>query len=231
MKKTIKIAHLYYDLMNLYGENGNVRCLVRNLEKQEINVELTRLTIDDEIKFEEYDIFYIGSGNNENFLITLNDLKKYSDNIKGIINDKFFIVTGNALNLFGKYYKIKNEEIECLNIFDFYTESKRKRKVGENLYLFNNVEEKIIGFENTADILKNNTNLLFINYKNNKPEGVKKNNFYGTYLLGPILIRNPHFVSYLTKEICKHFNVDYTKYVDELSYKAYKNYMKSIENI
>ena len=31
--KKFKIAHLYYDLMNLYGENGNVRYLVKQLEE------------------------------------------------------------------------------------------------------------------------------------------------------------------------------------------------------
>ena len=32
----IKIAHLYYDLMNLYGENANIRALVHFAERQGI---------------------------------------------------------------------------------------------------------------------------------------------------------------------------------------------------
>ena len=69
--KTIKIAHLYYDLMNLYGENGNVLCLKKYLENQNIAVSVDYLTKDDKIDFNKYDIYYIGSGNDENFLITL----------------------------------------------------------------------------------------------------------------------------------------------------------------
>ena len=34
----INILHLYYDLMNLYGENGNVLCLKKYLENQNIDV-------------------------------------------------------------------------------------------------------------------------------------------------------------------------------------------------
>ena len=39
--KTFKIAHLYYDLMNLYGENGNIRYLKNRLEEKDIVVEIT----------------------------------------------------------------------------------------------------------------------------------------------------------------------------------------------
>ena len=60
--KTIKIAHLYYDLMNLYGENGNVRYLKKKLEDQDVEVKVYFLSVDDEIDFSKYDIYYIGTG-------------------------------------------------------------------------------------------------------------------------------------------------------------------------
>ena len=44
--KTIKIAHLYYDIMNLYGENGNVRFLKSKLEEQDIKVDIYFLSLD-----------------------------------------------------------------------------------------------------------------------------------------------------------------------------------------
>ena len=75
--KTFKIAHLYYDLMNLYGENGNIRYLKNRLEEQDINVEVSFLSIEDEIDFNKYDMYYIGSGSEENQLLVLNDLLKY----------------------------------------------------------------------------------------------------------------------------------------------------------
>ena len=43
----IKIAHLYYDLMNLYGENGNIKALKKQLEEQNTSVKVLSLTIDD----------------------------------------------------------------------------------------------------------------------------------------------------------------------------------------
>ena len=49
--KKFKIAHLYYDLMNLYGENGNVRYLVKQLERQGIDAEVHFLSMEEKIDF------------------------------------------------------------------------------------------------------------------------------------------------------------------------------------
>ena len=119
--KTFKIAHLYYDLMNLYGENGNVRYLKNRLEEVGIKTTLSFLTIDDEIDFNEYDLFYIGSGSEDNQLLVLKDLLKYKDNLKKAIKgNKFFLVTGNALELFGRQIRYINEEpLQMTEVFDF----------------------------------------------------------------------------------------------------------------
>ena len=53
--KKIKIAHLYYDLMNLYGENGNIRYLTNELEKQNIKTEIHFLSLEDNINFNDYE--------------------------------------------------------------------------------------------------------------------------------------------------------------------------------
>lgn len=235
--KTIKIAHLYYDLMNLYGENGNVKCLEKYLTKQNIKVEVSYLTKDDNIQFNNYDIFYIGSGNNDSFKITLEDLKKYKNEISNIINDKFFIITGNAINLFGNKYINKNEIIDCLNILNYSTKETKKRFVGEQLYKTNFINTEIIGFENRSSMLmENKENYLFEsikgfgNDKTTKFEGVKYNNFYGTYLLGPLLIRNPHFTNYLVKEICNKHNIEFNEVNDILEIKAYEEYKNNFLN-
>ena len=46
---TIRIAHLYYDIMNLYGEIGNIKVLRYHLEEQGIKVIIDNLSINDEI--------------------------------------------------------------------------------------------------------------------------------------------------------------------------------------
>ena len=61
-------------------------------------------------------------------------------------------------------------------------------------------------------------------------EGVKKNNFYGTYMLGPLLIRNPYFTEYLVEQIIKQKNIAFEPYIDKLEIKAYEEYRKNMLN-
>ena len=84
----IRIAHLYYDLMNLYGENGNVKCLEKYLTKQNINVEVSYLTKDDKMKFlDDFLNFYewciLKSDDKENMYmiydLQTNEIKDYDD--------------------------------------------------------------------------------------------------------------------------------------------------------
>ena len=100
----IKIAHLYYDLMNLYGESGNIIALEQAFNNQDMYVEVTNLSIDDKIDFNKYDIYYMGSGSEHNQLLVIEDLLKYKDKFKNAIeNNKHIILTGNSYEILGKY--------------------------------------------------------------------------------------------------------------------------------
>ena len=89
----IKVAHLYYDLMNLYGESGNVKALKMQLEGQGIKTTIKFLTIDDDLNFKDYDIVYIGSGTENNQKIVLNHLLKYKKDIEDAIEKGVYITT------------------------------------------------------------------------------------------------------------------------------------------
>ena len=121
----MKILHLYYDLMNLYGEYGNVVVLAKHLEDQCEEVIVDKKTIGDQIDFTQYDFIYCGSGTEKNQMVALNDLLKRKDNLiksKGII---FF--TGNAMELLGE----KIDEHKALNIVPIKTTLTDKRYTGD----------------------------------------------------------------------------------------------------
>ena len=232
--KTIKIAHLYYDLMNLYGENGNVRYLKKKLEDQDVEVKVYFLSVDDEIDFSKYDIYYIGTGSEDNQKIVLEDIMKYKDDIKKAIDDnKYFISTGNSLELFGKEI-IGKDKIKCLDIFNYTATVNKDRIVGEQLYSSNLIDKKIVGFQNRVCTLDNLDNTIFnvtegSGYnKKNMTEGFRVNNFIGTYLLGPILVRNPYLCDYFIKDIFNSLEINYNKpNYNDTDYKAYNEYMKN----
>lgn len=236
--KKIKIAHLYYDLMNLYGENGNVRYLVRCLEDQGIATEVHFLSMDDKIDFKKYDFYYIGMGSEDNKMIVLDNIMQYKDDIKEAVeNSKYFLVTGNAIDLFGEHIiTLDNDIIPTLDLFDYKIKEEDFRIVGEQYYNINLDldKKKILGFQNRNTVLElDNTENLFNVLKGTgcKPdsnvEGVKYNNFYGTYVLGPILVRNPYFTDYIVKDICKSLNVKYKKNTKGMAYRAYDEYIKN----
>ena len=95
----INICYLYYDLLNLYGEIGNIKALTKCFETQKIKVNVDRLSINDNIDFNKYDLIYIGCGTENNLLIALNDLLRYKKEINEYIeSNKFIIATGNSID-------------------------------------------------------------------------------------------------------------------------------------
>lgn len=237
--ETIKIAHLYYDLMNLYGEHGNILALTKHLEAHKIKPIVHYLSLDDEIDFSKYDIFYIGSGNTPNFHLVRKDILKRKEKIKKALKEKkFFLITGNAIDLFGRSYNtLEEEELETLNIFQYETFETDFRIVGEQVVKFSKLEEEIIGFQNRSTVLRYVKEKHLFDVKNGTGyvpkavvEGIKKENFYGTYLLGPILIRNPYFTEYLVEQIVKQKNLAFEPFFDKFEIKAYEEYRKNMLN-
>lgn len=233
----VTIAHLYYDILNLYGESGNVKILKRQLEDQGVNVSVKFLTIDDTLDFSKYDVVYIGMGTEENQKIALKHLYKYRKDVKEAIdNKKFFIITGNSIELFGKeIIDINNKKHRGLNIFDYTSKEEEFRIVDEALFKCNFIKKPILGFQNQGSIMRNNENYMFSvlkgtgSYPNSTNEGVLYNNFYGTYLIGPILIRNPELVRYLTKKIItsKNKNFKFNPFNLMLEKNAYNTFMEN----
>ena len=201
----MKIAYLYYDFLNLYGESGNIKIISNILKYNKIKHEILYLSLDDELEFDKYDLVYIGSGTEDNLLIALKHLSKYKNDIKKYIEDnKFMLVTGNSFDMFGK----KIDDNKALNIFE-YEVSKGIRKK-EEVY-----HNKILGFINN-------------NSYNNKycdTDIIRHNNFYGTYILGPILVRNPHLV----KQFLNNLTNKKLKYDLKLETKAYNEFIKNFK--
>ena len=235
----INILHLYYDLLNLYGENANTRSIVYNLELNNIKTKVDFKSINDEIDFTKYDLVYIGTGSEDNMKIVLNDLLKRKKDISDYINsNKYLILTGSSMDLFGIYIDTKEEKLDALNIFDYYTEyltetnlknASKNRIVGEVKAKTNLIKKEIIGFQNRCDLVHNVRTPLFEtteNYSNDlkgTDEGFTYKNVYATHIIGPILIRNPYFLDYILENICKEKKLKY-KSLDETAKQAYKKY-------
>ena len=224
----IKVLHLYYDLLNLYGEQGNILALKRAFKNQNVEIEVDYLSVQDKIDFKKYDLVYLGSGSAENLLIALEDIKRHKKELKKYIESKkVLLATGNSYLLFGQ--KINN--MDALGIFDYYAASSEKMAKESLMELYQ--EKDIIGFQNREFIVNNKKNHLFkvkeglCDNLKSEYEGYHEYNFYGTFVIGPLLIRNPHFTNILVKEIMKKNNLIYHEYEDKILVDAYNQYIKN----
>ena len=228
----IVIAYLYYDLLNLYGESGNLKSLKLHLESQGIEPTIKFLTTGDELEFDKYDLVLMSAGTEHNQRIALKHLLKYRDKIKKAIEgNKYFLITGNSIDLFGKYILTKDKrKIKCLDIFDYHVEESEKRIVNDALSLDRDTNEYVLGFQNQSSIMIGGKNPLFDvivgNEHSSKEEGIHYKNFYGTYLIGPLLVRNPSFEEKFIKDLISSIdkNFKFKPFDFEFEIEAYDKY-------
>lgn len=199
----MKILHLFHDLMNLYGEYANTLALQRALSEKGKPAEIEQLSIDDELDFSEYDFIYIGSGTEKNQKVALEYLRPYADALKSALDGgKVLLATGNSFEMFGaKITDRYGKEFVGLNFFDFTVTEGERRIVEDITADFDGC--KVIGFINKASMIEGVTDPLFVikqgaGNSESAPnvEGIRSGSFYGTHIIGPLLIRNKCMADY-----------------------------------
>lgn len=210
----LKILYLYPDILELYGDYGNIQVLQYRMEKRGIKCIIDKYSIGDEQpNFLEYDIVFAGGGADNEQSILAEDLVKYKENIKEAVqNGVFFLLICGAYQLFGKYYKgVEGNIIEGLDIFPYYTEAitdRKKRCIGNivlEVELESNKKTKVIGFENHGGQTYNSLSPFGkVLYGNGNKFGDDKEGFFlgnviATYLHGPLLSKNPELSDYIIK--------------------------------
>lgn len=227
----MKILHLYYDIMNLYGEYANVSAVERILEKSGIEVQTDRLSLVDDANFADYDFIYIGSGTENNQKLVLADFAKYKEQLQAYIDsEKPVLMTGNSFEMLGKSITDCNGKVyDGLGMFDFtVTEQNKKRVTGDIIYTAKLIDKPVVGFVNKCSEINGIENTLFsvemglANNCESKEEGLHCNNLLGTHVTGPILMKNPALLEYIAQLIIKPYE-EYTLTTDYLIYenKAY----------
>lgn len=226
MEEKLKIEILFPEFCNLYGDISNMKYLKKCLP----NANFIETAFDEEPCFvkEKVNFIYLGpmTENMQEKVIT--KLKPYKERIEELIEENvIFLITGNAIEIFGKY--IENEDgskIESLGIFDTYAKRDMLHR-HNSIFIgkWDNID--IVGFKsqftfaygnNEEDYFAKVEKGIGLN-KESKLEGIMKNNFIGTYLIGPILILNPLF----TKKLIEKMGVEEKKLAFEEELKAAYN--------
>ena len=80
----LTIGHLYPDLLNLYGDRGNIQCLMRRCQWRGIEAETIAFELGDKIDFSRLDIVLLGGGSDREQMLVCEKLKEIQPDFKEI---------------------------------------------------------------------------------------------------------------------------------------------------
>lgn len=227
----LTIGHLYPDLLNLYGDRGNIQCFRKRLEWRGYEAEVIPFLSGDPIDFSKLDIVLLGGGSDREQEIVCQYLLTHKQAFKDYVeNDGVVLAVCGGYQLLGKSYKTKEKVIEGLGILDITTEWEPERLI-RNIVLESPLfDTPVVGFENHGGrtYIGDHTPFgkVFYGLGNTGKsgyEGVVYKNVIATYLHGPLLPKNPHVCDYLLERALKRKygeEVNLPPLNDELEHKA-----------
>lgn len=232
----LNICHLYPDLLNVYGDIGNILVLKYRAEERNIRVNIFNLSLKETFDPEKFDIVFFGGGQDFEQSIVSEDLIKYKKEglTKYIEASMVLIAICGGYQLLGKYYTTPlGEKLEGLNLLDLYTEGGDVRFIGNTVINNHEFNETYVGFENHSGRtyigdLKPLGKVIkgFGNNGEDGTEGCIYKNTYCTYFHGPLLTKNPELADRLLKAALtnKYGEIELSKLDDEIELKA-KNFI------
>lgn len=202
----LKICHMYNDVLNLYGDRGNIICMRKRLNWRGIDAEIAKLPVGEFSTLADCDIVFIGGGQDFEQEVLLDDLHRGKDReIKAAIEDGVtFLTICGGYQMMGSYYETY-DHVRCdfIGAVDFHTVGSRQRMIGNYKFRCSDSAggSTVVGFENHSGKtwLGSGVEPLghvlagFGNNGEDGTEGVRYKNLIGTYSHGPLLPKNPEF--------------------------------------
>ncbi len=208
----LRICHLYPDLLNLYGDRGNLMTLVTRARWRDIQVRVEERRLGDALDPGQHDLYFIGGGEDRQQRLAAEDLRVTKVDALRDATERDAVVLGvcGGYQLLGHYYRsAEGEELPGLGLLDLTTVHPGKtarRLIGNIVIRCGDVgEATLVGFENHGGRTylgpKCRTfGQVITGFGNNgedRTEGAVYRHVYGTYLHGPLLPKNPVFADHL----------------------------------
>ncbi len=234
----VVIYHLFPDLLNLYGDFGNIVAIKHHLESLDIEVEYKKIFNINDFNKNECGFILIGGGSDREQSIATKHLQEIKNDLHELIenNIPLLAICGGYQFLGTDYTCIDGTKLEGLGIFDISTKASTTRMVGN--IIVNTPQGEIIGFENHSGETFHEYDTLgevVVGYGNTtekKQEGFKYNNVVGTYMHGPILPKNSPLIKWFVEKICEYANleVDFTRLDFKMEDNARNTMISKVKN-
>ena len=206
----LKICHLYPDVLNLYGDGGNIICMKRRLQWRGIDAAVTKMPIGSAQSLAGFDLVFIGGGQDFEQQVLLDDLHRGKDReIISAVNDGVtFLTICGGYQMMGSYYETyDHKRCDFIGAVDLYTIGSKQRMIDN--YKFQCTESAggsiVVGFENHSGKTWLGSGVEPLgrvlagcgNNGEDGTEGVHYKNLFGSYSHGPMLPKNPEFCDML----------------------------------
>ena len=199
----LRICHLYGNLMNTYGDNGNLLMLQHRAKKFGYEVETTLISLEEDFNPEEFDIVMFGGGQDYEQTVVAKDLQNKKDTLIEYIEDDGVVVAiCGGFQLLGRYYvNASGERLNGISAIDVCTNGQFPNRLIGDVEIFNEeFGETYLGYENHIGRTYLGKNMkplgkVVKGYGNNEEdhvEGCHYKNVFCSYFHGPILVRNQH---------------------------------------
>ncbi len=202
----ISICHMYPDLLNLYGDYGNITSLKRRLEWRGIEVSLKTISLGEAFLPDDYDIVFFGGGQNYEQDILHADLieRKKDPIIEAVESGVVFLCICGGYQLMGKYcIDHNNRKIECIGAMNHFTVYNKNRMTGNLIFSVDGLKQHpygyVVGFENhsgktyLSDGVMPLGKVIYGHGNNGEDgyEGARYKNIFCSYSHGSLLPKNP----------------------------------------
>ena len=208
----LKICHLYPDVLNLYGDGGNIRCLTQRLKWRGIDAVVTKMPIGARDTLAGCDLVFIGGGQDFEQQVLLEDLHRGRDRelIAAVEDGVCVLAICGGYQMLGTYYETHDgKRCDFVGALDLYTVGAKMRMIGNYMYQVPDTLGgfTVVGFENHSGKTRLGSGVEtlgqvqagFGNNGEDKTEGAHYKNVFGTYSHGPLLPKNPAFADLLIK--------------------------------
>ena len=199
----LRVCHLYGNLMNTYGDNGNLLMLQHRAKKLGYEVETTLISLEEDFNAEDFDIVMFGGGQDYEQTVVAKDIQNKKDALIQYIEDNGVVVAiCGGFQLLGRYYvNASGERLNGISAIDVCTNGQFPSRLIGDIEIFNEeFGETYLGYENHIGrtYLGKNMKPLgkvvkgFGNNEEDHVEGCHYKNVFCSYFHGPILVRNQH---------------------------------------
>ena len=206
----LTILHLYPEFMSLYGEYANLAVLRRHLEALGVTVSLRAAAAGETPDFAGADMIYMGAGTEHRQKIALENLLPVAAELRAAVEaGTLLLFTGNAMEMLGASVTDAAGRVwPALALADFTTVETDQRTPGDVVASPVLWEAPTVGFMNKCSVTRGITTPLFkellLGFGNDAEhgaEGYVSGNVLGTHLTGPVLVKNPEFLEFITRRL------------------------------